>query len=186
LSINDNALGHRILAKQHFQLMSEWVGTTKKTEAAIAELEAARKLQPNDPDLMADLALALPFGGRPDEARQLINRAREMNTNHPAWYFAASGIAHLLVGDAERAIQDLERWRDHAPHWPTPHIFLASAYGLEGEIDKAEAAYNRHSYLNNDSRMTTYAVKRTWPMQPAEEEIFLRGLKVAGVKEFPG
>jgi adenylate cyclase len=179
LSLTDNALAHRTLAKKHFAPISFNFPTTRKIDLAVAELEAAQRLQPNNPDILADLALALSFVGRPRDALTLIHKAMELNSSHPDWYFAASGIAYLLVGDAELAIRDLERWSKSAPSWHVPHMFLASAYGQAGQAESAKAALDRHRNLLRGIKMTLYAVKRRWPMAPAEEEMFIRGLRVA-------
>lgn len=184
LTLADNALAHRTLAKRHFSLLL--IGASdRKIDQAVAELEAARRLQPNDPDVLADLASALPFAGRPEEAVSLIQQAMEHNPDHPAWYFSASGVAYLLTEQPQLAIRDLERWSAATPNWPTPHLFVAAAYGLAGQTDLAEKAFKIYTALRG-YKMTIYAAKRTWPMALHEEEIFLRGLKAAGVKETPG
>jgi TolB-like protein/Tfp pilus assembly protein PilF len=183
LALEDNALAHRTLARKHFALMSFYIKTTKRADLAVAELEAAQRLQPNDPDVLADLATALPFAGRPRDALKLIQKAMELNPNHPDWYFAASGIAYLLTEEAELAIRDLKRWSEAAPNWNVPYMFLASAYGLAGQPEAAKAALDRQ---NQTIKMTFYAVKRQWPMATAEEEIFFKGLRIAGMKDTPG
>jgi len=185
LALDENALAHRTLARRHFSLLNFGVFTTKKTDLAVAQLEAAKKLQPSDPDVLADLAMVLSFAGRPKEALELIKTAMERNPNHPAWYYAASGIAYLLTEEPELAIRDLERWSESTPSWNVLQMFLASAYGLAGQTDAAVAAFEKNTSMFRGA-MSLYAVKRKWPMKPAEEEIFLRGLRVAGVKEPPG
>jgi len=186
LALKDNALAHRTLAKRHLALMSFYVKTTKRADLAVTELEAAQRLQPNNPDVLADLATALSFAGRPADALELVQKAMELNPSHPPWYFAASGIARLLTGDTKVAIRDLKRWSDDVPNWNVPYMFLASAYGLAGQAEAAKAAFERHTYLIQSAKMTSYAVKRQWPMAPVEEETFLRGLRAAGVKDTPG
>ncbi|MCZ6611357.1 MAG: hypothetical protein O6941_01880, partial [Planctomycetota bacterium] len=186
LMIEDNALAHRTLAKKHFAFLTFYLKTTKKIDLAVTELEAAQRLQPNDADVIADLAMALPFAGRPRDALKLIQKARELNPNHPAWYFAASGVAYLLTEETELAIRDLERWVESTPNWNVPYMFLASAHGLAGQTEAAKAALDRHAYLIQGAKMTFYSVKRQWPMAPAEEEIFIRGLRVAGMTDAPG
>jgi len=185
LALDDNALAHRTLARRHFSLLNFGVFTTKKTDLAVAQLEAAKKLQPSDPDVLADLAMVLSFAGRPKEALELIKTAMERNPNHPAWYYAASGIAYLLTEEPELAIRDLERWSESTPSWNVLLMFLASAYGLAGQTEAAVAAFEKNTSMFRGA-MSLYAVKRKWPMKPAEEEIFLRGLRVAGVRDAPG
>jgi len=204
IAIEDNALAHRTLARQHFSLFSFWVFTTKKIDLAVAELEAARQLQPSDPDVLADLATVLPFAGRPKEALELIQTAMERNPNHPEWYFAASGIASLFVGETNRAVRDLGKWKDSVSSWNVPYVFLASALALSGEEAEANATLARFDWLSAtltgdnpaarrtveestaaepfDIRTSIYAVKRRWPMAPEQEAIFVKGLKLAGMK----
>ena len=182
IALGENALAHRTLARRHFSLLNFGTFTTRRMDLAVAQLEAAKVLQPGDPDVLADLALALPFAGRPKEALELIKTAMERNPDHPAWYYAASGIAYLLNEDPEPAIRDLERWSESTPSWNVLQMFLASAYGLAGQVEAAEAAYERNTAMIR-GKMSLYAVTRKWPMEPTEEEIFLRGLRVAGVPD---
>ena len=71
IALEDNALAHRVLARQHLALMNNWASSSRKPDLAVKELETAKRLQPNDPDILADLAIALCFAGRPKEAFEL-------------------------------------------------------------------------------------------------------------------
>jgi tetratricopeptide (TPR) repeat protein len=183
LALNDNALAHRTLAKKYFAPLNLFSSVNKSADLAVVELEAAKRLQPNDPDVLADLAMALSFAGRPGDALTLIQKAMELNPSHPDWYFAASGIAYLLTDEAELAIRDLKRWEEATLSWNVPYAFLASAYGLAGQAEAAKKAWNRHRQLLRGAKRSAYAIKRQWPMAPTEEEIFFRGLESAGAFE---
>ena len=180
LALTDNALAHRTLAKKYFAPLDVYGTTNKSADLAVVELEAAKRLQPNDPDVLAALATALPFAGRPGDALTLIQKAMELNPSHPDWYFAASGIGYFLSGETELAIRDLQRWSESTPSWNVPYAFLASAYGVAGQTEAAKTALKRHRHLLRGAKKSAYAMKRQWPMAPAEEEIFFRGLEVAG------
>jgi adenylate cyclase len=171
LALNDNALARRTLAKKYFAPLGLYGTINKSADLAVVELEAAKRLQPNDPDVLADLATALSFAGRPGDALTLIKKAMELNPSHPDWYFAASGIAYLLTNESELAIRDLQRWSEATPSWDVPYAFLASAYGLAGQAELRGA------------KRSAYSLKRQWPMAPTEEEIFFRGLEMAGAFE---
>jgi len=199
IALGDNALAHRTLAREHFSLFNFWVSTTRKMDLAVAELEVAARLQPNDPDVLTDLAIALCFGGRPDEALELVQKAMERNPNHPDWYFAASGIAFLLVGKPKRAVRDLKKWSESETAWNVPYMFLASALALAGDESEANSALARYDLLSNTLvpglasktgpfpiRTTFYAVKRRWPMASKQEKIFMKGLQIAGMRDTPG
>lgn len=183
LALNDNALARRTLAKKYFAPLGVLFSINKSADLAVVELEAAKRLQPNDPDVLADLAMALSFAGRPGDALTLIQKAMELNPSHPDWYFAASGIAYLLTDETELAIRDLQRWSEAVPSWDVPYAFLASAYGLAGQAEAAKTAWDRHRHLLRGAKRSAYAIKRQWPMAPAEEEKFFRGLEIAGAFE---
>ena len=197
IALKDNALARRTLSKRHFSLLSTFVSKIEKADLGVVELEAAAKLQPNDSDVLADLALALCFTGRPDEALKLAQKAMELNPNHPAWYFAPSGIALLLTGKASRAAGDLEKWTEAAPSWDIPYLFLASAQALSGEekqanrtlvrFDTLRLITPRPANLDPDAiRISLKLVKRYWPMASQQEAIFFKGLRLAGIKDAPG
>ena len=179
LEIAETALAHRTLSKRYFNLLFE-VDDRRDVEKALDHLNAARRLQPGDPDVLADLASTLPFAGQPQEALSLIRRAMELNPAHPNWYYAASGVAFLLSGQADQAVRDLQKWSEADPNWHIPYLFLASAYGNAGQEQKAQAAIKRHYDLIGN--FSLYAINRTWPMAEQEKEVFNRGLQVAGVK----
>jgi len=199
IALGDNALAHRTLAREHFSLLNIWVTTTRKMDLAVAELEAAAQLQPNDPDVLSDLALALCFNGRPDEALKLVQKAMKRNPNHPDWYFAASGIAFLLVGKPNPAVRDLKKWSNSNTAWNVPYVFLASALALAGHDKQANSALARFDLLSSTLipsemkttgpfriRTTFYAVKKRWPMASKHEKIFMKGLRIAGMRDTPG
>ncbi len=196
IGIRDNALAPRTLAREHFSLLNYWIFTTKNMDLAVEELEHARQLQPNNPDILADLSIALSFKGEPEKALDLTREAMERNTNHPSWYFAASGIAHLLSGDPQKAVPDLKKWSASLSSHNVPYVFLASALALSGEPDEANETLARFDKLSQTLspmdesserpfkiRTSTYAIRRKWQMAPAQQDIFLKGLRLAGMKD---
>lgn len=179
MDISENALAHRTLAKRHFNLLIEVPGR-RDPARSLEHLEAARRLQPGDPDLMADLAATLPFAGRPEEAVDVVRRAMELNPAHPRWCYAASGVAYLLSGRTDQAQRGLGRWSAGYPDWHIPHLFPASAYGNAGMEEEARAALDR--YRDLAGAVTLHAANRTWPMPEREREVFNRGLVAAGME----
>jgi tetratricopeptide (TPR) repeat protein len=199
IELNDNAMARRILAREHLSVLNFWVSTTKNVSEAVAQLEQAYALQPNNSDILADLALVLSFAGQPERALRLSKEAMERNPNHPAWYFASSGIALLLSGDAERALSDLSKWNESDQLYGVSYIFLAAALANAGRKIEANTMLHRFEELSNtitlsseqksgpfEIRITSYAVKRRWPMQPAQEKVFIDGLKIAGMRDIQG
>ena len=210
IALGDNALAHRVLARRYFALMSYWVRTARRVDLAIQELEAARRLQPNDPDLMADLAIVLNFGGQPEKALELVQNAVGRNPYHPDWYYAPSGIALMFTGHYDRAVEDLTRWTNSLTSWNVPHLFRGAALALAGREAEGNLSVARYEFLSNTLSptktealrkaeaegveslseplricTTTYAIKSKWPMQSREEEIFYRGLAKAGLTDTP-
>ncbi|MGI9481526.1 MAG: tetratricopeptide repeat protein, partial [Hyphomicrobiales bacterium] len=183
LTLQDNALAHRILAREHFAMESEFLFTSRDAQKAKEQLQAAHSLQPNNPDVLADLAMVQSFSGEPKQALPNIRKAMELNQNHPDWYYGASGIALLLNGDFKGAAAHLRKWSDADTSWRVPYVFLASALGRIGEVEAAKAAIKKHGDMYGPGTLTTLrGVQHKWPMQDAEKEIFQKGLKLAGVK----
>ena len=183
IDLSDNALARRVLSRKHFSLFGfDWVGTTRRADKAREELERARELQPNDPDVLIDLAMVLCFTGEPERAMELVKKARELNPEHPDWYYSVSGIARTVTGDPEGAVRDLSKWSLDDPIFPRPHLFLAAAMALANRTEAAKASLARYYELYHLGLRTVEAVTNKWPMAPEHQEILVKGLRLAGMK----
>ncbi len=184
VELDDNALARRVLAREHFSLLGfDWVITDKDVDLARRQLERAHELQPNDPDVLVDLAIVLVFTGEPERALEMVERARELNPNQPDWYFAASGIARLVTGDADGAVRDLSRWSLADPNFPRPHLFLAAAQANAGRQEAAKASLAQYHDLYILGLRSIAAIRSRWPMAPEHLEILIEGLRKAGMDE---
>lgn len=183
IELTDNALARRVLSRKHFSLFGfDWVGTNRRADWAREELERAHELQPNDPDVLVDLAIALCFTGEPERAMELVMKAQELNPRHPDWYYSVSGIARLVTGDPEGSVRDLSKWSLEDPNFPRPHLFLAAALALANRTEAAKASLVRYKDLYHLGLRNVEAVTNKWPMAPEHEEILVKGLRLAGMK----
>ena len=92
LEIRDNALAHRVLAKQYlplnkadFLLPAGYFHEveTKPHDLAVVELRKAVTLEPNNPDMLADLAYTLVYAGEPTEAVDLMRQSETPRSEFP-------------------------------------------------------------------------------------------------------
>ena len=66
----------------------------KEHDASIDAYQRAQSLNPNDADLLSDMADALAHAGRSEELIELLNRAMRLNPFYPDQY-----LRHLVVLD---------------------------------------------------------------------------------------
>lgn len=108
----------------------------KQTKLALAAYERALTLNPNDADIMAELADVLTSDGRPNEAVELIGRAMRLNPYYPDWYLWYLADAYYTQGRFEDAIAAINRMQD-----PTEgRRILAASYAQLGRLEEARAA----------------------------------------------
>jgi hypothetical protein len=69
-------------------------------------------LNPNDADILTEMADALVYRGRPREAIEMIEKAMRLNPFYPDWYLWVLGGAHYAARDYEKAIQAIHRLAD--------------------------------------------------------------------------
>ena len=100
------------------------------------------------------------------------------------------GAVHLLQSRTDEAILWLEKARRANPSAPLTHGYLASAYGLKGEIGLAASALAEARRLSGDDRYTSLArlqaVVRYWgvpKIRALHEAIYFTGLRKAGIPE---
>ena len=107
-----------------------------RTEPKLADLEESHKAKPDDPDIAAQLALALLHKEEPVKARAMADEVLKSHPKHPlATYVVARLI--LTAGEQQRAIDMLEKCLDRkAPH----ENVLALLANLKMEADQPAAA----------------------------------------------
>lgn len=183
LKLGASALAHRVLSRKYYSPALH-IATSDEPLRAMTELEAALAIEPNNPDLLAELADVLPFAGRPDRALQTIERAIALNPDHRDWYLRPLGIAQLLEKQYEKSVRSFRTWLAGEKIMTDYYLWLASALAHAGHTEQASSVLHHVNEAGGSNLPTSfYAVKRAWPLPQKAENIFLSGLRRAG---FPG
>jgi tetratricopeptide (TPR) repeat protein len=158
-------------------------------EAAIPEYETAIAFDRNSVNALAGLGQCKFFTGALDEvipAQEQAIRLSPRDPNVPNWYWRI-GRVHLLQSRTDEAILWSERACAANPRLAGPHGWLASAYALRGEIERAAVELAEARRLSGDSRYASIvrykAAQSYGKAQHLAETTFFAGLRQAGVPE---
>jgi TolB-like protein len=165
-----NAYARCWLAIVHF-----FRGENDKFEA---ESRLALDLNPNDPEILADVGHYLAFMGEFDRGVALSRRAQQLNPLHPGWYHFSFARAHYASGDYAQAIADVQKVGLPDFYWA--HVITAAAQGQLSHPD-AGASLARVFELKPD--FAARAELKKWNAAPHDLEHLLDGLRRAGLRE---
>jgi adenylate cyclase len=117
---------------------------TRWAESKI-ELETAIALNQNNARAYNQLGNTLMYAGQPQAAIPHIEKAIRLNPRdrNMGNFYWGLGHCHLLLGHVEKAIDFLRRATAANPWYFYNHLFLASALGLAGDVDGAQAALSK-------------------------------------------
>jgi predicted Zn-dependent protease len=94
---------------------------------------------PSEADLL--LALRYLYTGAPGRAIELFNQGLRADRQHvPGFVLLSRGIARLMIGDNDAAIESLQEAVEANPATPDSHAYLAMAYARKGDHAKMRAA----------------------------------------------
>ena len=164
----------------------------RRCEDAVREFEMVLAVDRNAVSALVNLGWCkFLTGGSGDEAVQLIEEAIRLSPRDPfiAGRYYRIGFMHLLLSRADQAIAWLEKARSADPRSAPTHHFLAAAYGLKGELDRAAGELAEAQSLTGSDRYSTIARCRangtlnTPAIRDRFEGIFLAGLRKAGMPE---
>jgi adenylate cyclase len=131
------------------------------------------------------------FTGSIEETIPLVERAIRLSPRDPelgVWY-ENIGLVHLLQSRTDEAIIWLEKARNHTPAHPIIRAQLASAYALNGEIERAAAELAEARRLSPDDRFSSLARLRSVQsygvpkIRGLLEATYFAGLRKAGMPE---
>jgi adenylate cyclase len=168
----------------------------RRCEEAIPEYETVLALNPNWVGALADIGRCKIFVGPIEEAIPLLEQAIRLSPRDPgmvSWY-ARIGQAHLLQSRIDEAILWLEKARRaNAGLW-WGHAYLASAYSLKGETERAAVELAEAKRLAGDDRFSSIARLKAIgffamseysrvPTRALFEATYFAGLRKAGMPE---
>jgi adenylate cyclase len=160
---------------------------------AVHEYETALEANRNWAQAIAYIGTCKINSGLFEEAIALQQQAMRLSPRDPAtWLFLFQiGQAHLLQSRSGEAIVWLERSRSANPAFTPVHAWLASAYGLSGDLDRAVAELAEARRLGGDAFSNIARQKAATTsrriLAPAVlsffEATYLAGLRKAGMPE---
>ncbi|MBV8793287.1 MAG: winged helix-turn-helix domain-containing protein, partial [Pseudolabrys sp.] len=130
-----------------------------RVEEAIPEYEIAVASNRNWLLAIATLAWCKFQTGSLDDAIPLHEQAIRLSPRDNligVWY-QRIGMVHLLKSRTDEAISWLEKARNANPLHPQPHPWLAAAYALKGDTERAAAELAETRRLASDDRYATIA-----------------------------
>jgi tetratricopeptide (TPR) repeat protein len=109
---------------------------------AQSEFETAVSLDPTNARAQLHLGETRLFLGEPEAGTAPLEQAIRLVPDGPnlAIAYWALGTCQLLLGRVDQAIDLLQTARAANPRLWVPYLYLAGAYGLKGDLDKAKAA----------------------------------------------
>ena len=123
-------------------LMSQIYLYRYQHDEALAEIERAVAMDPNDPELYAWMSNILWFMGKNSEAIESAKMGQRLDPNNPAAYLNQLAKAYLPDGNIQESLQLLERVIRLNPELSgSVALSQAMIYGIQGRNEEARTAY---------------------------------------------
>jgi TolB-like protein/class 3 adenylate cyclase/Tfp pilus assembly protein PilF len=156
---------------------------------AIPEYETAIALDPSRVPAYAHLAWCKFLTGSVDEALPYFEHAIRLNPSGPGiapWY-GRMGVVQLLESQTDAAVASLEKASGENARLPFVHAYLAAAYALKGQGERAQAELAGAQRLSKAYSSLANVEKSSWFDDPRiralAEATYFPGLRKAGLPE---
>jgi adenylate cyclase len=172
---DDEAWGHWAMAVYYMFKMG-------RHDRAIAEMQRALELNPNDADVITDYAWCLSYAGRAEEALEWALKAMRLNPHYPAWYVLQLGPIYYDARRYADAIATLEGLGDSETIWS--NLYLAASHAKLGHDSEARKAIERALKIQPHATIEAWTTAEKVPYKDASyREHFRDGLRKAGLPE---
>jgi tetratricopeptide (TPR) repeat protein len=153
----------------------------KRHEQALAEMERALTLAPEDAWGYASRAEILGWMGRTEEALEMVEQVLRRTPAIVDDHLLNVAFIYHLVGKPAEAVAPLKQYLNRNPHVLGAHLALASAYSQLDQIAEARAAAAEVLRINPNYSLEIH--KQRVPLKdPAMLEQDLAALRKAGLK----
>ncbi len=150
----------------------------KELQAFRSTAERAIALNPMDGCTAAYMGILMAYSGEWERGCALAERAMQLNSHHPGWYWFASSFGAYRKSDYRSAL-DISLKVNMRGLWGAS-LLLAAAYAQLGEHDAArEAANQLLALIPNFAAVGRAEMAKWWDVQLVEH--LLDGLRKAGM-----
>jgi TolB-like protein/class 3 adenylate cyclase/Tfp pilus assembly protein PilF len=156
---------------------------------AIPEYETAIALDPSRVPAYAHVGWCKFLTGSVDEAPPYFEHAIRLNPSGPGiapWY-GRMGVVQLLQSRTDAAVASLEKASGENARLPFVHAYLAAAYALKGQGERAQAELSEAQRLSKAYSSLANVEKSSWFDDPKiralAEATYFPGLRKAGLPE---
>ena len=156
---------------------------------AIPEYETAIALDPSRVPAYAHVGWCKFLTGSVDEALPYFERVIRLNPAGPGiapWY-GRMGVVQLLGSQTDAAVASLEKASGENARLPFVHAYLAAAYALKGQSERARAELAEAQKLSKAYSSIANVEKSSWFDNPKiralAEATYFPGLRKAGLPE---
>jgi len=177
----DNGLAHYAKAQV--------LRAQSRFKEAIPEYETAIALDPSRVPAYAHVGWCKFLIGSVDEALPYFERAIRLNPSGPGiapWY-GRMGVIQLLQSNIDEAVASLEKASGENARLPFVHAYLAAAYALKGQSERAHAELAEAQRLSNAYSSLANVEKSSWFDNPKiralAEATYFPALRKAGLPE---
>jgi adenylate cyclase len=151
-------------------------------DQAIANLEKAIAMAPNDAGVYATFGQVLNYWGNPERALEMIEKAFSLETFAPPTWEFQLGHSHLLLRQYDEALTRYNGVIERAPKFALIYLHLACAYVELDRLDDARDAIK--TALEIVPKYTVKELARILPYRIDEvRDRFVEGLRKAGLPE---
>ena len=160
---------------------------SREHDAAKASYLRARELNPNDAELLAEMANMLVYIGQHQQAIDQLKKAIRLNPFHDSWYVEYLGWAYEEAGMPQEAIQTLERVVDlenlaDEQAWVLPTLAAAYANPAVGRMDDAQKVVK--TILSREPEFSIAKTASRCPYKTKEQvDRYVNALRRAGLPE---
>jgi len=154
-----------------------------------SEYETAIALDPSRVPAYAHVGWCKFLTGSVDQALPYFEQVVRLSPSGPGiapWY-GRMGVMQLLEAHTDEAVVSLERARSENARLPFVHSYLAAAYALRGEGERAHAELAEAQRLSKAYASLANVEKSNWFDDPKiralAEATYFPGLRKAGISE---
>ena len=121
---------------------------TGQNEETITIIKKWASREPSNADVHASLGCALIYGGKPEEAVAMFEKALSLNPDRPDWYVGNLAPARFGAGQPEEAITTLREVLSRNPENGEACLWLSATLTFEGKHEEALSMAKKAVSLN--------------------------------------